>query len=382
MKTRNKYLHIDSFLRKNVILVALIVCIVIFQILTKGILLSPRNLSNLLRQTSIIGVVTMSMLMLIIAGNIDLACGMSAAACGGIAAIVMVKWGLPAPIAVLLAIILGILIGVWQGMWIAKGGLVPFICTLGNQLLFKGLYLTTIQGKTIGPVSNSFKLISQGYIPINVSWIICVIAVLVIIYSCVNKRKTAIKYGLDCGSIMSNIVQMLLYIGVIVALFWRLCSHQGLPVPVFIMLFIVVITAIILQKTRFGRRIYAIGGNSEAAKLSGINIERYTVALYVIAGLFAAIAGCMLVARLDGAVNSAGNAYETDCISACVIGGASMSGGVGTVFGALLGALLISVLENGKGLLNISTYFQYMVKGLILIIAVWFDITSRKAGKK
>jgi D-xylose transport system permease protein len=382
VKIQKKTAYVGTFLRKNVILVALIVFMALFQIITNGLFLGPRNLSNLLRQTSIIGVVTMSMLMLIISGNIDLACGMSVAAGGGIAAIAMVKWGFSMPVAIVLAMILGVLIGLWQGLWIAKGGLVPFICTLGNQLLFKGLYLTIIQGKTIGPVSSKFKFISQGYIPVSTSLIICAIIVIVILYLEVGKRKKAIQYGLDGGSMVWMFGRMVVYIGGLVAVFWRLCQHQGLPVPVLIMFSIVALTSVILTKTRFGRRVYAIGGNNEAAKLSGINVNRHIVTLYVIAGLFAAIAGCMLVARLDGAVNTAGNAYETDSISACVIGGASMNGGIGTVFGAILGALLIAVLENGMGLMNISTYVQFMVKGLVLLVAVWFDISSQKAGKK
>lgn len=382
METKSRFAVIGSFVRKNVILIALIACMILFQIVTKGLFLGSRNLSNLLRQTSIIGVVTMSMLMLIIAGYIDLACGMSVAACGGLAAIAMVKWGLAMPISILFAVILGVIIGVWQGMWISKGGLVPFICTLGNQLLFKGLYLTIIQGKTIGPVSNSFKIISQGYIPANITWCICAVAVAAIIYLQVDKSRKSRKYGLDGGPHSYLVLRTVAYVGVLVSIVWRLCQHQGLPVPVLIMFTIVVISAIILSRTRFGRRVYAIGGNNEAAKLSGINISRYTIALYVLAGIFAAIAGCMLVARLDGAVSSAGNAFETDAISACVIGGASMSGGVGTVAGAVLGAFLISVLENGMGLMNISTYVQFIVKGLVLVVAVWFDISSRKMGQK
>ena len=372
---------ISDFLRRNVILITLIAVMVLFQVITDGLFLGARNLSNLLRQTSIIGVVTMSMLMLIIAGKIDLACGMSVALCGGMVAIAMVRMGLPITVSVLLSVLLGALIGLWQGMWVAKGGLVPFICTLADKLLFQGLYLTIIQGKTIGPVSSGFKQIAQGYLPAGFAWALCAVVIAAILVNEVMKRKKILSYGLEGGSLGGMLARILVYCALVVAICWRLCQHQGVPVLVLIMFGFVLLTGIILGKTRFGRRVYAIGGNTEAAKLSGINIEKYTIALYVIAGVFAAVAGCMLVARLDGATNTAGTNYETDAISACVIGGASMNGGIGTVFGAVVGILLIAALENGMGLLNISTYVQYIVKGLVLLAAVWFDIRSRRAGK-
>jgi D-xylose transport system permease protein len=363
---------------KYTMVVALVVLAVVFQAATGGVFLGSRNLSNLFRQMSIIGTVTMGMLLLIISGNIDLAIGSSVAVCGGFAAVLQVWFGQPTWVSVIGALVMGVFISLWQGFWIAYRNVPAFVATLGNQMLFRGLYQIITRGKTVGPVSNTFHTISQSYIPAAGVVVLGVAACAAVVAALFLQRAAKSKFKIKTPGIPLTAVKCLAAIALIGVFCAMMNTYQGIPVPVVIFLAAMLAILFVLSKMRFGRRVYAIGGNPEAAKLSGVNIKRHVLLLYIIIGVQAAIGGLMLVSRLDGAVGTAGLQYETDAISACVIGGASLAGGTGSVMGAIIGSLIIAVLENGMGLLNFPTYYQYVVKGLVLIIAVWFDIFSRK----
>ena len=365
-------------LRTYTMVFALVVIAILFQITTKGLFISPRNLSNLFRQMSITGVITVGMVLLIVSGNFDLGVGSIVALTGGIAAVLQVWYGMDSLVAILAALVVGILVGSWQGFWVAYRKVPSFIVTLGNMLALRGLYLVISQGITITPVKKSFSLISQSYLSQYIGVVIGFIAALGLGYYFISRRLSRKRYGFKVESIWVTALKIASGCLLVTAFVYMMNSFKGIPTPVLILIVLVLIFIFLSTKTRFGRRVYAIGGNVEAARLSGINVKRYVLVLYVLTGVLSAISGIMLTSRLDGAVAAAGQAYEMDVISACVIGGTSLSGGKGSIFGAIVGALIIASLDNGMSLLNITYYYQSIVKGLVLILAVWFDIASQK----
>ncbi|GHV85152.1 xylose ABC transporter permease [Spirochaetia bacterium] len=377
-----KYLLLNGAnIRTYTMVFALIVIAIMFQILTRGIFFAPRNLSNLFRSLSIIGVLAMGMVLLIVSGNFDLAVGSALALTGGIAAVLQVWFGMSTPVAILAAVVVGVLIGLWQGFWVAYRKVPSFIVTLGNMMALRGLYLVITQGLTINHIKDDFLAISQSYLPNILNYIVAVIIALGILVYNFQKRSSRAKYGFTNEKISVTIIKILVEFALVGVFIYMMVSFRGIPTPVIILIAVVLIFTFIAQKTRFGRRVYAIGGNMEAAKLTGINVNKHVLILYVISGILSAISGIMLTSRLGSAVAVAGTSYEMDVISACVIGGTSLVGGKGTMFGAIIGVLIIACLDNGMSLLNITYYYQNIVKGLVLIIAVWFDVANQKKGK-
>lgn len=359
-------------------IIALISIWIIFTITTGGNFLTARNLSNLLRQMSTTGLLAIGMVFVIILGEIDLSVGSMLGLLGGIAAILNVWFKMSAGATIVITLALGLVLGLWNGFWISYKNVPSFIVTLAGMLVFRGILIGVSKGSTIAPLTKSMKVVGQAYLPSVLGYIIGIIAVISTILIITRSRNNKVKYGLNVPSKSVDIIKIVVISVITIGLVFILNQYQGLPVPVFIMLMLGIIFSYIASKTVFGRRIYAIGGNKEATKLSGIDIKKSVLIIYAINGLLAAMAGILLTARLNAGSVAAGQNAELDAIASCVIGGASLSGGTGSVAGALVGALVMASIDNGMSMLNTQPFWQYIVKGLILLIAVWIDISTKK----
>jgi D-xylose transport system permease protein len=363
--------------KMTTIIIATIAIWLLFTILTGGNFLTSRNLSNLIRQMSVTGILAIGMVFVIILGEIDLSVGSTLGLLGGIAAILNVWFGFSAIPTVVITLILGIIIGAWNGYWIAFRNVPSFIVTLASMLVFRGVLIGATNGNTVAPLTNEFKQIGQAYLPTALGYALVVLAVACSSYLVFNNRKNKIKYNIEVKPMIFDVL-IIVGIGVLsLALVLILNDYQGFPIPAFIMLVLALILTFVGTKTIFGRRVYGIGGNRDAARLSGINVKKHIIVVYSMVGLLAAIAGILLTARLNAGSVAAGQNAELDAIASCVIGGASLSGGSGSVAGALVGALVMASVDNGMSMMNTPTFWQYIVKGLILLIAVWIDISSK-----
>ncbi|HLR53031.1 MAG TPA: sugar ABC transporter permease [Candidatus Avamphibacillus sp.] len=360
------------------LILALILIAILFGALTQGEFLSARNLSNLFTQMTVISVLSIGMTFVIVSAHIDLSVGSLAGLTGGIAAILHVWFDWNTGIVVLIAILVGALLGLWQGWWVAYRAVPAFIVTLGGMLIFRGILIGISKGQTISPLDDSFKMISNSYLPYYIGYSLAAIGIfLLFIFRWINRNKRK-KMGLKLSPSVLDYGKLVAYAIGILVITYMLNRYYGIPVPLLIVIALAGIFIFISSKTSFGRNIYAIGGNEEAAALSGINIKRKTLSVFVIMGALAGIAGVILTSRLNSATTSAGEMYELDAIAACVIGGTSLSGGRGNIVGSIIGALIMASIDNGMSMMNIDTFWQHIVKGLILILAVWLDITSKK----
>ncbi|MBQ0138325.1 MAG: sugar ABC transporter permease [Kurthia sp.] len=359
------------------LVIALVSIAVIFTALTGGEFLSSRNISNLFTQMSIIAILAIGMTLVIVAGHIDLSVGSIVGLTGGIAAMLQVWHGWSTPVVVVVAIACGALLGLWQGWWVAYRAVPAFIATLGGMLIFRGILIGLSNGSTIAGLDVSFKQIGNSYLPFIIGYIIVAIAILAIVYFTISNRKKRESMGLLVGSAAIDYSKAGLYSVIIFVITFLLNRYLGIPTPFLIVVFMALIFVFITTKTAFGRRVYAMGGNAEAASLSGINIKRNTLGVFVIMGALAGVAGVLLTARLNAGTVAAGDGYELDAIAACVIGGTSLVGGKGKILGALIGALIMASIDNGMSMMNIGAYWQYIVKGLILILAVWVDVIDK-----
>lgn len=371
-------ISLDANMRDYTMVIALIIIAIIFQIITKGTFLNPRNVSMLIRQMSIVAVLTTGMLMLIVSGNFDLSVGSIVLLAGGIPAVLQVWFGWSTVPAIIVGLIIGCILGSWQGYWVAYKAVPSFIVTLGGMMIFKGIYLVITNGITIGPLNDSFSVISQGFVNKTVGMTIGICASILITLYMLKDRQDRIKCGFPVANIITTIFKTILSCGIILLIILVMNNYNGVPYPVLLLAVVILVVAFITKKTTFGRIVFAIGGNKEAAKYSGIKVERIVFVLFVISGFLSAISGILSTSRLDGATASAGMMFEMDAIAACVIGGTSLSGGRGTIFGAMIGALIMASLDNGMSLMNTSSNYQYIVKGLVLILAVWMDVKSKK----
>lgn len=368
-------------LRAFIIVFALIAIWGILGVVTKGTFLSSRNLSLLFRQMSTIAVIAVGMVLVIVAGHIDLSVGSIVAFCGAVSAIMQSKMGMGTVWAIIVPILIGVLFAAWNGYWAAYQKVPPFIVTLASMLLFRGFTLIITGGSTISSMNPSFKYIGDGYLSPRVGIALGVAGMAAYILLQARKRheKTARNLSVD-----SRTVFILKLAGITVgvgAFITVMNSYEGIPVPVILFIIVTLIISFIATRTRFGRRLYAIGGNPEAARLSGINVKWESLKIYLVLGALSALSGLILTSRLDAATPSAGNQFEFDAISAAIIGGTSFMGGEGTVFGALIGSLIMASLNNGMSILNMPTASQYILKGLVLMIAVWVDIKARLKGQ-
>ena len=353
---------------------------------TDSIFLTPRNLSNLMTQMSVTGILAVGMLMLIVSGNIDLSVGSVLGFAGGIAAFALAEgYGLPASI--ILAIVVGVAVGLFQGTLAAYLNIPAFIVTLGGLLAWRGAVKWLLSGNTIPISDDTFKAIGQGNLPAVVGWVLAVAAVAFVIFMAIRKAQSVKTYGLGEANYTAELLKTLIPIGAIIAFIFVMNTERGgaieesgVPVPVLILLAVALGGGFLTTSTTFGRYLYAIGGNADAARLSGINNKRNVLKVYAILGALTGIAALIFTARVGSAAPDAGTLKELDAIAACVIGGASLMGGRGTIFGACLGALIMASLDNGMSLLNVRDFMQDIIKGSILVAAVGLDMAGRKQG--
>ncbi|PTM92751.1 multiple monosaccharide ABC transporter permease [Mycoplana dimorpha] len=389
---------IGDYLRKNIreygLLVALVVIMVFFQIVTNGVLFRPVNLTNLVLQNSFIVIMALGMLLIIVAGHIDLSVGSIVAFIGAISAIMLVKWGIPAILVIPACLIVGGIMGAAQGYWIAYQKIPAFIVTLAGMLVFRGMTYVVLGGRPIGPFPKEFQLLSTGFVPDFLSFLnpapdtiknmVALVAVLGLvafaIHAGLRNRRINEEHGTENEPYVFFVIQMAI-IG-IVALFigYQLATYRGLPNVLIVMGVLIAAYSFLTTRSTIGRRIYAMGGNEKAAKLSGINTERLTFYCFANMGVLAALAGMIIAARLNSATPKAGVGFELDVIAACFIGGASASGGVGKITGAVIGAFIMGVMNNGMSIMGIGIDYQQLIKGLVLLAAVFFDVYNKNKG--
>ena len=364
-------------------LLALIVIWLFFQWATisdthpYGLFLGAINFSKLLQQTAVTGVLAVGMLMVIVSGNIDLSIGAVVGLAGGIAAMTQ-DWGLLPCLAA--AIVVGLLIGALQGALVAYINIPAFIVTLGGLQAWRGLILKSTQGATIPVELPVFRSLGRDFIDPRIGFGLAAIGIATIVWTNLRRNRARRRHGLQAMSVAAVATRIIIPSVAVVAFVFLMNKAGGIPIPVIFLLAVALAGAFLTTNTTFGRYLYAIGGNPDAARLSGINLKRYVLAAFCVMGALAGLASILHTARVGSASPDAGTLMELDAIASCVIGGTSLMGGRGTVFGAVLGALILASLDNGMSLLNVENWAQYVVKGGVLVAAVGFDMFGRRKG--
>ncbi|AGO53097.1 xylose transport system permease protein XylH [Serratia plymuthica 4Rx13] len=361
-----------------VMLAAIAVIMLFFTFTTEGAYLSARNVSNLLRQTAITGILAVGMVFVIISAEIDLSVGSMMGLLGGAAAIFDVWLGWPLPLTIGVTLLAGLLLGAWNGWWVAYRKVPSFIVTLAGMLAFRGILIGITNGTTVAPTSGAMSQIGQSYLPSGVGFGIGAVGLMLFVAWQWRRRSRRAQLGLPVAAAAGDVTRQSLLAVVVLGAIYLLNDYRGVPTPVLILTALMLAGIFMATRTAFGRRIYAIGGNIDAARLSGVNVERTKLAVFAINGLMVAIAGLILSSRLGAGSPSAGNIAELDAIAACVIGGTSLAGGIGSVAGAVMGAFIMASLDNGMSMLDVPTFWQYIVKGAILLLAVWMDSATKR----
>ncbi|MGC5008023.1 multiple monosaccharide ABC transporter permease [Streptomyces sp. NBC_00353] len=376
-------------MRQYGMLIALGLIVVLFEIWTDGVLLKPNNVTNLVLQNSYILVLAIGMMIVIIAGHIDLSVGSLAAFVSAACAVMMVEQDVPWVLALVLALVVGAVAGAWQGFWIAYVGIPSFIVTLAGMLLFRGGTQILLGSRSLGPFPEGFQKISTGYLPEvgpqtnyhNLTLLMGLGLLAFALIQEVRDRRRQQRYGLDVLPRNLFLAKCVAMGAAVLAFTMTLASYRGVPVVLLLLAVLLMGFGYVMRNAIVGRHVYALGGNRAAAKLSGVKDQRVTFLVFVNMGVLAALAGIVYAARLNAGVPQAGTNFELEAIAAAFIGGASMSGGVGTVFGAIIGGLVLGVLNNGMSLVGIGTDYQQVIKGFVLLAAVGFDVyNKRKAG--
>jgi len=363
------------------LLVAIALIWAFFSWKTDGGFTSARNLSNLMRQMSVTGILACGMVFVIIAGEIDLSVGSLLGLLGGAAAVLDVTHHLPLPISMAIVLASGLLLGFVNGYLTAYAGIPSFIVGLGGMLAYRGIVLGITGGSTIAPISPEFEQLGQAYLPPSVGIALGVALFALAAVLAWRQRVSQAQHNLPVIALWRSVFRVAL-VGIVLAGFVStLNSYEGIPLPVLILLVLLGVFSYIAKQTVFGRRIYAVGSNMEATRLSGINVRAVKLWIFGLMGLMCALAGLINTARLAAGSPSAGTSGELDVIAACFIGGTSMRGGAGTVHGALVGALVMASLDNGMSMLDVDTYWQMIVKGAILTLAVWLDVATRSGRR-
>ncbi len=389
--------YFTGHIREYGMLLALVVIMIFFQIVTDGTLLRPVNITNLFLQNSYIIIMALGMLLVIVAGHIDLSVGSVVGFVGALAAVMMVHWGWPIYAVIPACIVCGMMIGAAQGYWIAYWSIPSFIVTLAGMLVFRGLSLWLLEGQSVGPFPREFQALSTGFVPDYLPFLGEAIAAItgdrrvngfavavgvllagLIVWSGWRARAQNRAFGVEDEPTSFFVLRNVAVAAAIVFIAYKLSTFRGLPNVLITMGVLAVIYAFVTERTTVGRRIYAIGGNRKAAKLSGIKTERLTFLTFVNMGALAALAGLVFAARLNTATPKAGFAFELDVIAAVFIGGASMSGGVGKIVGAVVGAFIMGVMNNGMSIMGIGIDYQQVIKGLVLLAAVIFDVYNKQ----
>ncbi|MDF0599203.1 sugar ABC transporter permease [Psychromarinibacter sp. C21-152] len=378
--------YLAGHMREYGLLFALIAIMIFFQIVTGGTLMRPINITNLVLQNSYIVIMALGMLIVIVGGNIDLSVGSVMGFIGALAAVMIVNWEVPVFWTILACLAMGLVIGAAQGYWVAYWAIPSFIVTLAGMLVFRGLSLWLLEGQSVGPFPRSFQSLSTGFIPDvfgvdrpNVTALaVGIVCVAVIVWAGLRKRARNAEYGIEDEPLPFFVVRNLIVAGAFMFLVYKLSTFRGLPNVLITMGILFIVYAFVTEQTTLGRRIYALGGNRKAAKLSGIATERLTFLTFVNMGFLAALAGLVFAARLNTATPKAGFALELDVIAAVFIGGASMSGGVGKIVGAVVGAFIMGVMNNGMSIMGIGIDYQQVIKGLVLLAAVIFDVYNKQ----
>ncbi|WP_338491386.1 multiple monosaccharide ABC transporter permease [Streptomyces sp. SJL17-4] len=377
-------------LRRNMrqygMLIALGVIVALFAVWTDGDLLLPRNVSNLVLQNSYILILAIGMMIVIVAGHIDLSVGSITAFVGGVAAVLMVRHDLPWPVAVLLCLAIGAVAGAAQGLLIAYAGMPSFIVTLAGMLVFRGLTEVFLEGQTLGPFPETLQKLSNGFLPEvgpstnyhNLTLVLGLVLIAVVIRQEVRDRRRQSAYALEVLPAGLFAVKLAALTASVLIFTLLLASYKGAPVVLLILAALLVGFGYLMRNAVIGRHVYAIGGNLPAAKLSGVRDRKVTFLVFLNMGMLAALAGLVFAARFNAASPKAGLNFELEAIAASFIGGASMSGGVGTVLGAIIGGLVLGVLNNGMNLVGIGTDWQQVIKGLVLLAAVGFDVWNKR----
>jgi len=369
--------------------IALIAIFLIFFILSKGANATPVNINNLIMQNGYVVILAIGMLFCVLTGNVDLGVGSIVALCGACSAILVVDMGMPIWVAFLAALLIGGATGVFTGFFIAYLGIPPFVVTLATMLMGRGLTYTILQAQTKGPLPEGYVRVGAGFLPtIKVSFgggtldLVCIfaaiLATVLLIFFEVRNYSTKKKYNFKTEPVWQIAIKNIIILGIVWFFFFKLASYNGIPIVLLIMLILVVIYHFLASKTVAGRQVYALGGNAKAARLSGINTKKVFFWVYANMGLLAALAGIVLSARNASATPKAGDGFELDAIASCYIGGAAASGGVGTIIGAVIGAFTMGILNNGMSLIGWTTDVQKVVKGIVLLGAVTFDLLSKR----
>ena len=376
-------------IRQYGMLIALLLLVAMFYVLTDGLFLEPRNVTSLLVQNGYILILAIGMVMVIIAGHIDLSVGSVCAFVGASVALAMQSWDLPWPAAILLGVALGILVGMWQGYWVAYVGIPAFIVTLAGMLLFRGLDLMILNAQSI-PVPDAFQKIANGYIPEmgpvtgyhNPTLVLTLLAIAAFAWFELKDRSDRRRYGMRVAPIAVPVVKLVIAGALLLVLGLLLASYKGVPVVGLILFALVILYTFVTQRTVTGRQIYSVGGNRNAAGLSGVDTKKVDFLVMVNMGFLAGVAGMVFTAYLNAANPKDGVGFELDAIAAVFIGGAAVAGGVGTVTGAMIGGLVMGVLNLGLANMSVDSNWIQVIKGLVLLGAVAFDVLSKKAGRR
>jgi len=386
--------NIKKILRDNIrdygMFIALFVIMGVFTITTDGIFISSRNISNLLNQTGYIAVLAVGMTLVIVIRHIDLSVGFLAGFLGAVAAIAMTSWNLPVLAAIPLVLVLGAVAGIVMGLPVAKLKIPSFVASLAGWLIYRGaLLLATLRTGTIVIPNDTFNAIGNGYIPdipgLNflpgvhkLTLLLGLAAIVLFVFNGIRDRKKKQDYAFEVIPIDMFILQLGFVSLVIFCITWIMSGYNGMSWTVVIMLVVVAIYHFITMETVLGRYIYAVGGNPEAAELSGINVEQIIITVFASMGMLAALSGILFASRLQSATTTAGTLFELDAIAAAYVGGVSAAGGVGKVTGSIIGALVMTSLTSGMNLMGIDISSQYIVRGAVLVLAVIFDVTTRR----
>ena len=388
---------IRANIRTYTMIIALALIWLLFGSLTHWVFFEPRNLSNLFRQMTIVSFLAIGMVLVITTGNIDLSVGSATGLVSAVTAYLQVQTMPPilhslfpamaagplgvlnTIIAILTALVVGLLIGLWQGTIIAFLKVPAFIVTLGGMLIFRGGVLAVTQGKTLTIYEDDFRLIAQGYVSDLAGWIVGALVIVALVYIVFRGRQQRKEFGFKLVPFYRDLLKAVVISALVVFFIFIMNSYRGIPNPVLLMAVVAVIFTYLANNTKFGRYSYALGGNKEATRLSGINIDRVVFTVFILIGLLTGVSGIVLTGYVAAGTIGGGQNYELDAIAACVIGGTSLMGGQGTIIGAIVGSLIIASLLNGMSVMNMDVFWQYIIRGLVIIAAVYIDVMSKRS---